>query len=301
MDLRQLRYFAVLAEEKHFGRAAHRLSMSQPPLSQAIRRLEQELDARLFDRSSRHVALTPAGLVLQREAQALLRRAEETRVLVKETAQGRRGRLRVGFAGSMLYRGLPQILDDFRDRAPDIEVVLHELNSGEQADALGRDEIDLGFVHGRAIPQGLTGVLFHAEPFVACVQQSHTAATARTLRLERLKDEPFVLFSRAVSPDYYESIIATCLASGFLPRVRHEVRYWLTVVSLVAQGRGVALVPRSLAKSAIGGAAFVPIRGAEPVSKTWCVWTAAGEDGGSPALTTLIDLVRSYPGRGGFG
>jgi DNA-binding transcriptional LysR family regulator len=297
MDLRQLRYFTVLAEETHFGRAARRLSISQPPLSQAIRQLEEELGARLFDRTSRHVALTPAGTALQREARALLRRAEETRTLVREIAAGRRGRMRVGFAGSMLYRGLAQILDGFRDRAPDIEVVLHELNSAEQAEALRRDEIDLGFVHGRALPDGLAGFRYHAEPFVACLPQTHKAAAARRLRLARLKNDPFVLFSRAVSPDYYESIIATCLSAGFLPRVRHEVRYWLTVVSLVAQGRGVALVPRTLAKSGVAGAAFVPIQGAEAVSQTWCVWAAAGENRDSPALAALVDAVRDCAGR----
>src|SRR5262245_8350449 len=117
MDLRQLRYFTVLAEETHFGRAARRLSISQPPLSQAIRQLEEELGAKLFNRTSRHVALTAAGTALQREARALLRRAEETRTLIKEIAAGKRGRMRVGFAGSMLYRGLAQILDGFRERA----------------------------------------------------------------------------------------------------------------------------------------------------------------------------------------
>lgn len=297
MDLRQLRYFTVLAEETHFGRAARRLAISQPPLSQAIRQLEEELGARLFDRTSRRVALTAAGVALQREAQALLRRAEETRTLVREIAQGRRGRLRLGFAGSMLYRGLPQVLDDFRDRAPDIEVVLHELNSAEQADALRRDEIDAGFVHGRAIPDGLNGFRYHAEPFVACLPQDHKAVAARTLRLTRLKDDPFVLFSRSVSPDYYESIIATCLSAGFLPRVRHEVRYWLTVVSLVAQGRGVALVPRTLARSGVAGAAFVPIQGAEPVSQTWCVWAAA-EARRPPALDAFVEVVGRHAGQG---
>lgn len=300
MDLRQLRYFTVLADETHFGRAARRLSISQPPLSQAIRQLEEELGARLFDRTSRRVALTPAGTALQREARSLLRRAEETRTLVREIALGKRGRLRVGFAGSMVFRGLPQILDDFRDRAPDIEVVLHELNSAEQAEGLHRDELDAGFVHGRAIPEGLEGFRYHAEPFVACLPHAHKAAAARTLRLARLKDEPFVLFSRSVSPDYHESIIATCLAAGFLPHVRHEVRYWLTVVSLVAQGRGVALVPRTLARSAVAGAAFVPIQGAEAISQTWCVWDAA-EAPREPALDTLIDLVRSYVVRNDLG
>ena len=118
MDLRKLRYFSVLAEEKHFGRAAQRLALSQPPLSLAIRQLEEEIGARLFDRTSRNVSLTAAGVALQREAQVLLRRTEETRALVKAVADGKEGRLRLGFVGSMLYRGLPRILETFQAASP---------------------------------------------------------------------------------------------------------------------------------------------------------------------------------------
>lgn len=291
MDLRKLRYFSVLAEEKHFGRAAQRLSLSQPPLSLAIRQLEEEIGAKLFERTSRNVSLTAAGVALQREAQVLLRRTEETRVLVKAIADGKEGRLRLGFAGSMLYRGLPKILAAFHAASPDIELSLQELNSTEQVEALRRDEIDLGFIHGRGTPKQLDGFRYHAEPFVACVPEGHRCAGARTLRLSRLKDEQFVLFSRNVSPDYYQSIIATCLSAGFTPHVRHEVRHWLSVVSFVANGLGVALVPRSLKTSHLAGAVFVPLPEAKILSETWCVW----KDGGPqrPALDTLIQAART--------
>jgi DNA-binding transcriptional LysR family regulator len=292
MDLRQLRYFAVLAEEKHFGRAARRLSLSQPPLSYAIRQLETELGTKLLERTSRHVALTPAGAALQREAQALLRRAEETRALVRDIASGRRGRLRVGFAGSMLYRGLPQMLAAFSKRAPGIDVILSELNSVEQTEALRHDEIDLGFIHGRGIPEGLDGFCFHSEPFVACLPIDHAAARMRALPLGRLRDEPFVLFSRKVSPDYHAAIVATCLSADFLPRIRHEVRHWLTVVSLVAQGGGVALVPRTLAKCGMAGVRFVPVRAATTRSETWCVWRVTAPQ--EPALEDMIRLARTH-------
>lgn len=289
MDLRKLRYFSVLAEEKHFGRAAERLSLSQPPLSYAIRQLEEEIGARLFERTSRNVSLTAAGAALQREAQILLHRAEETRVLVKAVADGKEGRLGLGFGGSMLYRGLPGILRTFQAVAPDIELSLHELNSTEQVEALLRDEIDLGFVHGRGAPQHLQGFRYHAEPFVACLPTGHAAAKARSLRLSRLRHDDFVLFSRSVSPDYYQSIIATCLSAGFMPRIRHEVRHWLSVVSFVANGLGVALVPRTLSTSNMAGAAFVPIQQSKIMSETWCVWKAGGTK--RPALDTLLRAV----------
>lgn len=299
MDLRQLRYFVTLAEEKHFGRAAQRLSLSQPPLSYAIRQLEEELGAALFTRTSRHVALTPAGAALQREAEALLQRAEEARTLVQEIAAGKEGRLRVGFVGSMLYRALPRILGDFQARSPRIELVLRELNSVEQAAALRRDEIDIGFIHARAAPGGLDGFAYHAEPFVACVPAGHAQASRaggrRRLSLIRLQHEAFILFSRDVSPDYYQSIVATCLDAGFLPQVKHEVRHWLSVVSLVAQGMGVALVPRSLARSGLAGAAFLPIREGKVLSETWCVWRPARTD--RQMVSEFLAVARSYVGR----
>lgn len=291
MDLRKLRYFSVLAEEKHFGRAARRLSLSQPPLSTAIRQLEDDIGTRLFARTSRNVTLTAAGVALQREAAVLLRRADDIRTLVRAVADGKGGRLRLGFAGSMLYRGLPQICDAFRAAAPDIDLALQELNSTEQIEALHRDEIDLGFIHGRATPPGLAGFRYHAEPFVACLPAGHPCAAARSLRLSRLAADQFVLFSRNVSPDYYQSIIATCLAAGFMPHVRHEVRHWLSVVSFVANGMGVALVPRSLKRSNLAGAVFVPLQDSRILSETWCVW-AAGE-AQRPALDSLIATAQT--------
>ena len=290
MDLRKLRYFSVLAEEKHFGRAAQRLSLSQPPLSLAIRQLEEEIGARLFERTSRNVSLTAAGVALQREAEVLLRRTEETRLLVKAIADGKEGRLRLGFGSSMLYRGFPRILDAFQAASPDIELSVQELNSTEQVEALQRDEIDLGFIHGREVPDHLDGFRYHAEPFVACVLRDHPCAGARTLRLSRLRDDEFVLFSRNVSPDYYQSIIATCLSAGFSPRVRHQVRHWLSVVSFVANGLGVALVPSTLKASNMAGAVFVPIQEAKILSETWCVWKSGGPQ--RPALDMLIQAAR---------
>jgi DNA-binding transcriptional LysR family regulator len=272
MDVRKLRYFAVLADERHFGRAARKLSLSQPPLSYAIRQLETELGVRLFVRNSRNVRLTPAGTVLQREAQALLRRMDETEQLVKAVSEGRDGLIRLGFGGSMLYRGLPAIVDEFRSQLPAIDLSLREMASTDQIEALHRDEIDLGFVHMRTTPNGLDGFRYHAEPFVACLPATHRHAKARRISLSQLDRDEFVLFSRKRSPDYYESIIGTCLSAGFVPNVRHEVAHWLSVVSCVANGLGVALVPRTLANSQLAGAVFLTVAEDTIMSETWCVW-----------------------------
>jgi DNA-binding transcriptional LysR family regulator len=291
MDARKLRYFCVLADERHFGRAARKLSLSQPPLSYAIRQLEAELGAELFQRNSRNVQLTPAGVVFQREALVLLRRMEETQRLVKSVSEGRDGQLRIGFGGSMLYRGLAAIADDFRSTLPDIDLNLREMSSVDQVEALTRDEIDLGFIHGRATPAGLEGFCYHSEPFMACLPQDHRLARARRIRLSQLEKDDFVLFSRKRSPDYYESIIGTCLSAGFVPKVRHEVAHWLSVVAVVANGMGVALVPRTLANSHLAGAVFVAVEETTIMSETWCVWKAGRLS--DAVLANSIDLVRA--------
>ena len=154
---------------------------------------------------------------------------------------GVRGRLRVGFVGSMTFRGLPQWLATFQAEHPGIEVALDELNSQAQIDALLRDALDLGFVHTRRVPEGLQVMRVHAEPFLCCLPEAHALAAdgmppggvPAPLALGRLRDEPFVLFSPEVSPDYHQRIVALCAAQGFHPRVRHAVRHWLSVVALV--------------------------------------------------------------------
>jgi DNA-binding transcriptional LysR family regulator len=290
MDLKLLRYFTVLAEEQHFGRAAKRLALSQPPLSLAIRRLEAELGTLLFVRTSRLVSLTRAGEVLQREAQAILHRAESARTLVRDVAQGSRGRLLVGFSGSMIYRGLPQLVAALRERLPNVELDLREMNSAEQAEALRLGELGVGFINGRFMPAGLNGFRYQVEPFALCTPAAHPAAARDRVDaadILRLQHEPFLLFSRQVSPDYYESVIAICLEAGFLPKVRFELRHWLTVVAMVASGSGVALVPACLAHSGLPGVAFQPLMPFSKIrSETWCVWGAGSEDALRDTFTT---------------
>jgi len=294
MDVRQLRYFAVLAEEKHFGRAARRLGMSQPPLSLAIRQIEAELETPLFNRNSRNVELTRAGVALQRETRVLLRQFDQTKAIVKAIADGKEGRLRVGFGGSMLYRGLPQIVERFRKQNPGIDLQLTELNSLEQIAAIKRDEIDFGFVLGAKTATGLDGFRYHSEPFVACVPLRHAAATARTIKLDRLKNDEFVLFSRSASPHYFESIVSMCLANGFMPDIRHEVRHWMSVVSFVESGMGVSLVPKTLNTRRVMGAKFVEISGRQEPSETWCVWKDVDQ---RPGLKAIIELAKDHARR----
>lgn len=288
MEFRHLRCFVALADELHFGRAAQRLSMSQPPLSVNIRQLEEAVGTRLFERDSRGVRLTAAGVAFRPQAQALLARAEEAKLLAREVGAGASGRLRIGFVGSMMFRGLPARLQRFQAAHPRIEVVLNELNSQEQIDALVDDELDLAFVHTDRVPPPLKTTLVDTERFVACVPQGHPVAARRSVALSALADDAFVLFARDASPDYYARIIDMCREAGFYPRVRHEVRHWLSVVAVVAQGMGVSAVPAPMERSGIRGAVFCPLRDPTVHSRVYCAWNPATD---LPTRDRFLDAV----------
>lgn len=278
MELRHLRYFSVLAEELHFGRAAARLSITQPPLSVAIKQLEQNVGARLFERNSKEVSLTAAGVALRASARRVLAQAEEAAQEVRDVAAGSAGLLRVGFVGAMLYRGLPQALRALKASHPAVRISLSELNSAVQITELINDRLDLGFVHTSRIPGELEHRLLMSEPFVCCLPAAHRLAQRRALAPGDLRGEPLVLFAQSASPDYHERILSICAAAGFQPELRHEVRHWLAVVSLVSQGLGVAIVPEALRYSAMHGAVFRKLKGVAVLSEAHGIWRAGREN-----------------------
>ena len=292
MELRHLRYFSVLAEELHFGRAAVRLSISQPPLSVAIRQLEESVGARLCDRNSKEVRLTAAGIALQASARRLLAQSEEAALEARNVASGLAGRLRVGFVGAMLYRGLPQALKTFQAEHPAVRITLSELNSGEQVMELMHDRLDVGFLHTSRLPDALHSRLLLSEPFVCCLPADHPLARKRKVAPIHLKDEALVMFARNSSPDYYERILSICADAGFRPEVRHEARHWLAVVSLVSQGLGVALVPEAMRRSALLGTVFKPLEGVAARSEAYGVWRK-----GSVNVLAEV-LLKRFVGRG---
>ncbi|WP_414441029.1 LysR family transcriptional regulator [Burkholderia sp. 22PA0106] len=257
MELRQLRYFVAVAEELHFGRAARRLFISQPALSFDIKRFEEQLGARLLERSSKSVVLTNAGQVLLAEAQRLLQQADEAAKLTTQSAHGLAGRLRIGFVNSMLYRGLPEAVERFEAAHPDVEIALKEMNTAEQSRALQQLQIDLGFAYWGHYPAEIDTQLLMSEAFLCCLPADHPFAGKKRIDLQVLQNEPFILFPRAVSPHYHDQIIATCVDAGFSPTIRHEARLWQTVVTMVEFGMGVALVPQALARTQSQRAVFI--------------------------------------------
>ena len=293
MELRHLRYFLALADELHFGRAAQRLAISQPPLTVAIQQLEAEVGAPLFMRNSRGVQLTAAGLALMPAAQTALDQAAQALDVARDAASGQVGRLHIGFAGTVLYRGLPQMLRRFQAEHPRLALNLRELSSSEQLVELLHGRLDVGFAHVPRAPDGLAEQLVSSQPFVACVPQGHPLAAERAVPLAALAGEALAIVSREVSPDYHARILAACQAAGFAPQPLHELRHWLSVVSLVAQGLAVALVPEALRQSGLAGAVFVPVtdpHGALPRYETRCLWRPAPDQ---PALGLFLQAVHS--------
>lgn len=302
MEFRHLRYFLVLAEELHFGRAARRLSMSQPPLSLNLQQLESAVGAQLLTRNSKSVQLTAAGRAFVPAARALLEQAEQAAALARDVGLGMAGNLRIGFAGTLLYSGLPEILARFQAKHPLLRVMLKELSSSEQLIEIAHDRLDLGFVHTTRVPPELSQILVASQAFVCCLPQGHALSRKRQLPLKMLEGQPFAVISRTASPDYHDRILASCADAGFKPEIRYELQHWLSVASLVAQGMGVALVPEALRQSRIAGAVFVPLAAStlsasgEPVNtavsayETHCLWKTGREDA---ALAAFVAAVRS--------
>ncbi|OJW90766.1 MAG: LysR family transcriptional regulator [Alicycliphilus sp. 69-12] len=291
MKLHQLRYFAVLAEELHFGRAAERLAITQPPLSSGIKALEEELGVRLFERTSKYVALTPAGHAYLAEVRVVLDHVARAGETARSVAAGLQGRLDIGFTGSMVYRDMPRIVRAFGERAPGIDVQLRELSSSEQIDALLHRQLHAGFINTAAVPPGLLCRQLAADHFVCCLPQGHALAHGASVALPALEQESFVMFARDVAPANHDNVIALFQRAGIHPRTRHAARQWLTVVSLVALGMGVALVPASLAQAGVQGVCFLPIAGLHHPTVGVLAWHE-GTD--TPALRVFLESAEPF-------
>ena len=259
MELRQLRYFVAVAEELHFGRAARRLHMAQPPLSQAIKQLESELDATLLARTSRRVELTDAGRLLLDEARRTLAQADRAATTARLAAQGATGWLRLAFVASAACDILPTLLPAQRAAAPDLALQLRELTTQGQLSALERDEVDLGIARDVEPREGIVLTPLREEPLVAAVPEGHALAAAASLAVGDLAEEPFVLPPRLAVPRLHDAVLTLCREGGFSPRVAQEALQFPTILSLVTAGVGVAIVPAPVAAFRREGVAYVPL------------------------------------------
>jgi DNA-binding transcriptional LysR family regulator len=285
VDLRILRYFVAVAETLHFGRAAARLAISQPPLSRQIRAFEQELGVPLFVRDARGVRLTAAGAALLPGARRLLREAEALAQGAGELARGEVGVVRLGFISTAAYNVLPRVLPQFRRLHPGIRLQLAESTSDEQLAALRDDALDTGLVLPPA-GEGLAYARLLQEPLIAALPA--TRRWPSPLPLARLDGEPFVLFPRRAGEGLHDLIVALCARAGFAPRIEQEAIQMPTIVSLVAAGMGVALVPASLAGMRRTGVVYRPLAQPGPPVELGLAWREA-ED--SPAVAAFVRHV----------
>jgi len=285
-DLRQLRYFMAVAEHRHFGRAAATLHISQPPLSRAIRGLEETLGVTLLARSKRRVELTPEGVHFYDEARRLAESLERAVAEVRRMAGGESGRLRVGFVSLADYGGvLPALLKAYKAAHPGVALALREMLSPEQAAALAAGELDFGLllppVQGAA---ALEHLVVSRERFVAALPASHRLASGRgALAMSALASEAFVMIPREIAPGLYDIVTGLAARAGFSLTIAQEAIQMQTVVSLVSSGLGAAIVPASVANLGRRGVVYRPLAGKHPALELRLAWRrgapgAAGRD-----------------------
>lgn len=245
-DLNHLHQFIAVAEELHFGRAARRLNIAQPPLSQAIKRLEDRMGVLLFERTKRKVTLTPAGETLYAEAKFLIANAKRTAKLTRQSSKGHQGRITIGFVSAALYQVLPKALRSFRNRLPEASIELQEMTTNQQLDALERGRIDVGFGHPPVENHDhLTHRMISRDRLMAALPADHVLTAKRHVDFADLAKQPFVLFPAKQGPSLHAAIERACYGYGASLSVAAEATRIHTQLSLVAGGLGITLVPES--------------------------------------------------------
>jgi DNA-binding transcriptional LysR family regulator len=294
IELRHLRYFVAVAEELHFGRAALRLHLAQPPLSQQIRKLEDILGHALFARTSRAVRLTAAGQVFLDRARRTLRTVQEDIDEARSIGRGEIGSLRVGFIGSGMLTPIPAMLGRYRRKHPRADLQLREGMSSQLMQAIIAGVIDIAFLRdGGALP-GLESETLFTEPFVAVLPANHPLAHRKTISAAALRNEPFVFFPQVAGPVAYSKTLSLCEAYGFRPRIVQEAPQWLTVLRLVGAGLGVSIAPACVQKIAAPDAVCIRLRAAHVQSDIEIAWRA-NED--RAIVTAFRELARSLLAR----
>jgi len=294
IDLRQIRRFVAVAEELHFGRAARRLGLSQPPLSMEIRALEREVGAALFTRTQRKVELTTAGATLLGEARRLLAQAEMAVTQTRRAARGEVGRLAIGFVSTADYSLLPPLIRRFRARQPDIALTLTEATGDRQLALLAAGELDLGLMIGAVAHGDLASRPVYREALIVALPIAHRLARRRATGLARrhapveaaaLADDGLILFPRPLAPTLHDRVIGVCQQAGFTPRIAQEAVQMQTILGLVAAGLGIALVPACMANLRRAGVVYARLRRPGAAIETCAVWR---RDEASPVLAALL-------------
>jgi DNA-binding transcriptional LysR family regulator len=246
METRHLKYFLAVAEELHFGRAAERLHIGQPGLSQQIQDLENELGVRLLERTSRRVALTYAGKTLVEEGRRAMAQLKQAEALTRLAGNGEVGLLRIALTESANHAVLPDLLRNFRQRFPRVELLIHRMTSQAQIEALRTGELDAGILRTPINLDGLATRVILRDRLGLLLPKKHALAARKTISLGALRDEPLLLYPAAPRPSWADFVMNICVQAGFKPHVAYEANDSATAISFVAAGLGVAMVPESL-------------------------------------------------------
>ena len=291
MEFKQIRTFVALADCLHFGQAAEQLGIAQPHVSRRIKQLEDDLGVALFLRNRRNVKLTEAGGVFLVEARRMLADAELAREHTRESALGRRGRLKLSLVASAMLGVLPTILRTFRDRYPDIHIAVRELDSASQFEALATETTDVAFVHPapRTSP-AFNQIALERDPLVAVLPGTHRLAGKQSIALSDLADDPWIMFPRDSATAIYDRIMATCQRTGFSPKVVQEAAPMLTRLGLVASGFGVHLVHKAWETMRFPGIVYVPVHPTATIAHS-CYWRKGDSN---PILRVFLDVVRQH-------
>lgn len=293
MEIRQLYYFIAVAEELHFSRAAERLGMTQPPLSQQIQALEHSIGARLFSRTNRRVELTEAGKLFLTEARDILKRLEHASEQAARAHRGEIGELRLGFTVSAPFTTVfAKSIADFRQTHPDVQLALREMHSFEQIEALLERRLHIGMVRPVALPESLASIELMREPMVIVLRSDHPAAKgapAQPVPLATFANDDFIAFPRSTGGSFIELTDKLCQRAGFKPRVLQEAREASTQIALVAAGFGVAIMPALQQRIQVDNVVYRPIADQEAHTAVWLVWRS-GES--SPLVRAFVERVR---------
>ncbi|WP_460030241.1 LysR family transcriptional regulator [Megalodesulfovibrio paquesii] len=279
----------VLAEERHFGRASARLHMTQPPFSQRLSRLEEELGVRLFERSNREVAVTPAGEAFLEEARVALDAARRAVLKSRQAAAGEIGRVRLGFVGPSLEGSLPVLLRRCREAYPGIVLELKELHTGPQLEQLRAGNLDAGFVrlYGEQ-PPGLDSVVVMQDEYMLAVPAGHALEGGESIPLAAVRGEPWIMYPRQIQPQLYDAVSAAFARAGAPMQVVQEAVGKRTTLALVAAGFGVALMPRTMSDGGRPGVSFVSLGPGLPQVQIHLAWPSGAQ---SPALRRVLEML----------
>ena len=291
MELRHLRYFIAVAEELHFGRAAVRLHIAQPPLSQQIRKLEDELGVPLFNRTKRRVQLTDAGRAFLPEARCTLAQAERAVQAAQRAHRGEIGHLEVGFVSSAMAGLMPGILQTFCSRFPDVELVLHQLLTSEQVQALRERRIHAGFLRPPIDDDTLVCETVLREPLIVLLPKTHILADRPQIRLITLADENFVLPPHSPPFGLRDQMTSLCQQAGFTPRVTQVVTHYPAIVGFVAAGLGISILPASIQMLQQPGVVYRPLQDRPLWREMAVAWRG---DETSTVLQSFLDVVKSF-------